>query len=254
VEPREAGFCIDSSKGQVADLAFTKLHVEAMDLLPVTAPQLSSCQRGLCSSVITTTSLLQWDKPPRCAAPASAMSSSAVVRVLSLLRLRHRQRPYTRRRASPAPADLDVVLDEEVISAQKEEPQTERGAWLVLVHAEVRSCHMPFCKMPGLGKYVCSCLRDNVPPPEPGFGSAIQANNGSCTRSTPETAAYLQAAVPVLSETTAWDIATRLVQSAAKNTVGSAAVIGGPKDVAELYRQRLSSYGFWASVVPVPVS
>eukprot|EP00931_Biecheleriopsis_adriatica_P012686 TRINITY_DN113894_c0_g1_i1.p1 TRINITY_DN113894_c0_g1~~TRINITY_DN113894_c0_g1_i1.p1 ORF type:complete len:233 (+),score=41.96 TRINITY_DN113894_c0_g1_i1:26-724(+) len=147
---------------------------------------------------------------------------------------------------------LEVEV-EKLVEADRAEAAQElsQGAWIVLVHAEVRNCRMPFCKLPGLGKYVCSCLRDNVPPPEPGFGSALQASGGTCTRSPPETAAYLRAAVPVLSEGTAWDIATRLVQSAEKNTVGSAAVIGGPRERAEQYRQRLSSYGFWASVVPM---
>jgi len=145
---------------------------------------------------------------------------------------------------------LTGVEVEEKIDLEAEK-QTSADAWVVLVHSELRSCRMPFCKVPGLGKFVCSCARDGVlPPPEAGFG-ALKSLDGRCTRGPAEIASDLQAAVPVLSFEKAFDISIKLIQSAQKNTVGSATVIGGSKEAAEGFRQQLAFHGFWASIVPI---
>eukprot|EP00930_Biecheleria_cincta_P070354 TRINITY_DN57998_c0_g1_i1.p1 TRINITY_DN57998_c0_g1~~TRINITY_DN57998_c0_g1_i1.p1 ORF type:complete len:232 (-),score=26.33 TRINITY_DN57998_c0_g1_i1:436-1131(-) len=167
------------------------------------------------------------------------------------------RRVRSQRAAAPALADLDVEVLTDVRDDQKtrleegEDPQISRDSWVVLIHAESRSCRMPFCRVPFLGKYVCSCARDGVlPPPEPGFG-ALKSTDGTCTRGPTEIATDLQAAVSILSFEAAFDISMRLLQSASSNSVGSATVIGGSKKAAEGFRQRLAFYGFWASVVPV---
>lgn len=191
---------------------------------------------------------------------ATAVSGRACLNIcwsILCVRKRAQRRIQTKRAAAPALTDFDVEVLTDVRDDQKtgkeedEECQTSHSAWIVLIHAESRSCRMPFCKIPVLGKYVCSCAREGViPPPEPGFG-ALKSMDGTCTRGPMEIATDIQAAVPVLSFETAFEISMRLLQSASSNSVGSATVIGGSKEKAEGFRQRLAFYGFWASVVPV---
>lgn len=164
----------------------------------------------------------------------------------SLTRAR-RGRPFRRERRRPAAlANVDTRIGQKVDTS----PTTSHDMWVVLVHAPIRSCRMPLCKIPGLKKAVCACLRDGAAPPSRG-GPSVRSRDGRCALTVAEYAEVLAEGVPVLSRSQAYGAATRLFESALANETGAATVISAFRKAAEEYERRLLDLGLSASVARV---
>eukprot|EP00927_Polykrikos_kofoidii_P066077 TRINITY_DN61736_c0_g1_i1.p1 TRINITY_DN61736_c0_g1~~TRINITY_DN61736_c0_g1_i1.p1 ORF type:complete len:243 (+),score=21.99 TRINITY_DN61736_c0_g1_i1:207-935(+) len=140
----------------------------------------------------------------------------------------------------------DVDLKSGVDQETKPKADTSREYWVVMVHAPIRNCHMPFCRLPGLRGVICTCLKDSVEP-----GKGIRSKDGKCALTLEQYAEVLAEGVPVLSRSKAYEVSSRLFQSAMANPVGSAVVIGSFKKAVEEYHQRLTDLGLWVSIAPV---
>eukprot|EP00933_Yihiella_yeosuensis_P042959 TRINITY_DN37639_c1_g1_i1.p1 TRINITY_DN37639_c1_g1~~TRINITY_DN37639_c1_g1_i1.p1 ORF type:complete len:243 (+),score=28.03 TRINITY_DN37639_c1_g1_i1:100-828(+) len=149
-----------------------------------------------------------------------------------------------------AALDLDTVIDVKKKVGRKtdaeEETSTSRDMWAVTVHAPIRNCKMPWCKIPGLRKIICTCLKDGVEP-----GSGIRSKDGKCALTLEQYAEVLSEGVPLLSRGKAYEVSSRLFESAMANPVGTAVVITTFKKGAEEYHKRLKDLGLWTSVQPL---
>jgi len=178
------------------------------------------------------------------------MSPSLVMGAASGLCLARRLRGVQRRgrtvvKGQQQPSldfDVTVVVDKKT----DEETKTSKDHWAVLVHAPIRACKMPLCKVPGLRKIICTCLRDGVEP-----GKGIRSKDGKCALTVDQYAEVLSEGVPLLSRKKAYAVSTKLFESAMANPVGTAVVIQCFKKAADEYNSRLSSLGLWTSVAPV---
>lgn len=131
------------------------------------------------------------------------------------------------------------------------EAKTSKDMYMVLVHASMGSCNMPWCKIPGISGMVCHCKRNGITPPSDGGGKSLRSADGKCALTVNEFTDLITDAVPVMPRSKAYRVASALFESAMQNPVGSASVIGAFKKAAEEYCDRLTSSGLWASVVPV---
>ncbi|CAE8640746.1 unnamed protein product [Polarella glacialis] len=150
-------------------------------------------------------------------------------------------------RAGPA---LDLEIKQKVDKKTEEESKTAKDFWAVMVHAPIRNCRMPWCKIPGLRNIICTCLKDGITPPAAG-GAAIRSKDGKCALTVTEYAEVLTEGVPVLSRSKAYEVSTRLFESAMANDVGTAMVIGAFKKAAEEYEKKLAGLGLWVSIAQI---
>lgn len=145
---------------------------------------------------------------------------------------------------------FDVDIKKKVGTDTEAESRTSRDMWVVMVHAPIRNCRMPMCKIPGLRRVICTCLKEGITPPERG-GASIRSKDGKCALTVPEYAEVLSEGVPVLSRKKAYEVSSRLLESAMCNDVGTATVVGTFKKAAEEYEQRLKGLGLWVSIAPI---
>eukprot|EP00931_Biecheleriopsis_adriatica_P117723 TRINITY_DN93209_c0_g1_i1.p1 TRINITY_DN93209_c0_g1~~TRINITY_DN93209_c0_g1_i1.p1 ORF type:complete len:234 (+),score=48.13 TRINITY_DN93209_c0_g1_i1:33-704(+) len=148
--------------------------------------------------------------------------------------------------AKATATDLEVDIKQKVGQKTDEETSTSKDMWVVLVHAPIRNCKMPWCKIPGLRRAICTCLKDGVEP-----GSGIRSKDGKCALTLEQYAEVLSEGVPLLSRGKAYEVSSRLFESAMANPVGTAVVINSFKKAAEDYHKRLTDLGLWTSVAPV---
>ncbi|CAJ1377340.1 unnamed protein product [Effrenium voratum] len=169
--------------------------------------------------------------------------------VLAAPRARNRAPGRTGRQAATATdLDLDIVVKKKTgkkVEAE-DETKTSRDMWVVLVHAPIRNCKMPWCKIPGLRRVICTCLKDGVEP-----GAGIRSKDGKCALTLEQYAEVLSEGVPLLTRGKAYEVSSRLFESAMANPVGTAVVINSFKKAAEEYHERLTNLGLWVSVAPV---
>jgi len=109
--------------------------------------------------------------------------------------------------AETAKAKAEQELKEAQAQKKKieEETRTSREMWLVLVHAPIRNCKMPLCKIPGLREVICTCLKDGVEP-----GGGIRSKDGKCALTVDQYAEVLAEGVPLLSRKKAYEVSCRL--------------------------------------------
>lgn len=138
-------------------------------------------------------------------------------------------------------ANPDADFIQQVITREKQDtdvestPDPSKDFYAVLVHAEMGSCNMPFCAMPGISGIVCHCKKKGIAPPSGGGNRYIKSRDGKCALNMMEYA----------------EVIAEGVAQAMNNPVGSTMVIGTFKTAAEEYRARLEGLGLWASIVPV---
>eukprot|EP00913_Durusdinium_trenchii_P032396 g30333.t1 len=120
--------------------------------------------------------------------------------------------------------------------------RARRRAW---IQDSDRNCKMPWCKIPGLRRVICTCLKDGVEP-----GAGIRSKDGKCALTLEQYAEVLSEGVPLLSRGKAYEVSSRLFESAMANPVGTAVVINSFKKAAEDYHQRLTNLGLWTSIAP----
>lgn len=144
--------------------------------------------------------------------------------------------------------DVDIALGKKTgkKTDSESESKTSKDMWVVLVHAPIRNCHMPWCKIPGLRRAICTCMKENVEP-----GGGIRSKDGKCALTLDQYAEVLSEGVPILPRSKSYEVAARLFESAMANPVGTAVVIGAFKRAAEDYHERLTGLGLWTSVAPV---
>lgn len=171
--------------------------------------------------------------------------TSRGVRLRRCVRLRPPLRVVATTRAM-----LDYRVVEEVGQKPADERHAQRDMWAVLVHAPMRSCHMPWCRIPGLKHVICSCLKDGVDPPS-SSGCTVRSKDGKCALTVAEYAEVLAEGVPVLTLSKAHVVATTLFESAMVNSIGMAVVIVVFRQAAVEYQQRLINLGLRASIAPV---
>eukprot|EP00434_Breviolum_minutum_P023832 symbB.v1.2.021025.t1/scaffold1798.1/size163522/4 len=155
----------------------------------------------------------------------------------------------TRRRAAAATDfDIDIIQKKKTgkKAEEEEETKTSKDMWVVLVHAPIRNCKMPWCKIPGLRRVICTCLKDGVEP-----GAGIRSKDGKCALTLEQYAEVLSEGVPLLSRGKAYEVSSRLFESAMANPVGTAVVVNSFKKAAEDYHQRLTNLGLWTSIAPM---
>eukprot|EP00929_Paragymnodinium_shiwhaense_P035428 TRINITY_DN19121_c0_g1_i2.p1 TRINITY_DN19121_c0_g1~~TRINITY_DN19121_c0_g1_i2.p1 ORF type:complete len:230 (+),score=67.57 TRINITY_DN19121_c0_g1_i2:125-814(+) len=159
-----------------------------------------------------------------------------------------RRKVRRRQRATAMDLDLDIITKKKVGDKLDEESETEtsKDMWVVLVHAPIRNCRMPWCKIPGLKKVICTCLKEGVEP-----GGGIRSKDGKCALTIEQYTEVLMDGVPLLSRKKAYEVSQRLFESAMANPVGTAVVIGAFRKAAEEYHERLKSLGLWTSVQEV---
>jgi len=152
------------------------------------------------------------------------------------------------RHATAADLDVDIIQKQKLgkKAEEEEETKTSRDMWVVLVHAPIRNCKMPWCKIPGLRRVICTCLKDGVEP-----GSGIRSKDGKCALTLEQYAEVLSEGVPLLTRGKAYEVSSRLFESAMANPVGTAVVVNSFKKAAEDYHQRLTALGLWTSIAPV---
>lgn len=161
------------------------------------------------------------------------------------------QRSRTRCRATSTSVELDIKKKTSVEEQMGESVKPSRDMWVVLIHAPMGSCNMPWCAIPGLSPVICHCKRDGVTPPAGGGGKALRSRDGKCALSMIEYAELIAEGVPVLPRAQAHRVASSLFESAMHNPVGSAVVVSTFRRAAEEYRERLADLGCWVSVVPI---
>eukprot|EP00930_Biecheleria_cincta_P097845 TRINITY_DN89533_c0_g1_i1.p1 TRINITY_DN89533_c0_g1~~TRINITY_DN89533_c0_g1_i1.p1 ORF type:complete len:232 (-),score=29.25 TRINITY_DN89533_c0_g1_i1:59-754(-) len=159
---------------------------------------------------------------------------------------RQRERAPTRVAATSPLLDMDLDIKQKVDKVTQEETSTQRETWVVMVHAPIRNCKMPMCKIPGLRRLICTCLKDGVEP-----GKGIRSKDGKCALTINQYAEVLCEGVPVLSRAKTYEISQRLFESAMANPVGTAVVIGTFKKAAEEYHKKLTELGLWTSLEPL---
>lgn len=144
--------------------------------------------------------------------------------------------------------DIDIIkkVGKKIENVVEEEIKTSRDMWCVLVHAPIRNCKMPWCKIPGLRKMICTCLKEGVEP-----GSGIRSKDGKCALTLEQYAEVLAEGVPLLTRGKAYQVSSKLFESAMANPVGTAVVINSFKAAAEDYHQRLTALGLWTSCQPM---
>lgn len=141
---------------------------------------------------------------------------------------------------------MDTQTTVDTDTTTESEAKTAKN-YMVLVHAPIRNCRMPWCKIPGLGNAICTCLKDGTNT----RGTSILSKDGKCALTVTEYAEVLTVGVPVLSRKRAYEVSSRLFESAMANDVGTAVVICAFKRAAEEYEHRLADLGLWASVMEV---
>mmetsp|Transcript_30806 Transcript_30806/g.56361 ORF Transcript_30806/g.56361 Transcript_30806/m.56361 type:complete len:228 (-) Transcript_30806:93-776(-) len=207
-------------------------------------PGVASRRITLCAAFLITLQLTAWREAdpllfssiPRC--PSQALLSQ---------QLRHTRNPAAWRtvRRAQQPAldfDIDVVVGKKI----KPDTETSKDSWVVLVHAPIRACKMPLCKVPGLRNIICTCLRDGVEP-----GKGIRSKDGKCALTVDQYAEVLSEGIPLLSRRKAYGVAQKLFESAVANPVGTAVVIQCFKRAADDYHSKLTALGLWTSVAPL---
>jgi len=182
------------------------------------------------------------------------MASSALAHISTLTafmcdRSRRRGRSNLTQCRATATA-VKKKIKKRVDQKEEDETKTRKDMWAVLVHAPIRNCRMPWCKIPGLRRVICTCLKDGVEPPTSG-GASIRSKDGKCALTVQEYAEVLAEGVPVLSRSKAYEVSSKLFESALVNDVGTAMVIGAFKKAAEEYQQKLTNLGLWVSITPV---
>mmetsp|Transcript_64345 Transcript_64345/g.188282 ORF Transcript_64345/g.188282 Transcript_64345/m.188282 type:complete len:244 (-) Transcript_64345:24-755(-) len=170
---------------------------------------------------------------------------------------RHRRRFHGCRRsrctalASLAEVDIIQKVGTKKVVETDSEVKTSKDFWAVLVHAEIGSCNMPWCAIPGISGVVCNCKKNGTTPPSDGRNKSLKTRDGKCALTMTEYAEVIQEGVPVLGRARAYRASSDLFASAMANTVGTTMVIGTFKKAAEEYRERLEGLGLWVSIVPV---
>lgn len=118
------------------------------------------------------------------------------------------------------------------------DPKTSRDMWLVMIHASMGSCNMPFCRIPGISGIVCHCKKNGITPPSDGSRQSLRSRDGKCALTVTEFTEIITEAVPVLPRSKAYRVSCSLFESAMHNPVGTAMVIGTFKKAAEEYCNR----------------
>lgn len=157
-----------------------------------------------------------------------------------------RQRARAQIQVAATSLDLDIDIKQKVGEVTEEETSTKRDTWVVMVHAPIRNCKMPMCKIPGLRRMICTCLKDGVEP-----GKGIRSKDGKCALTINQYAEVLCEGIPVLSRKKTYEISQRLFESAMANPVGTAVVVGTFKTAAEEYHKKLTELGLWTSLEPL---
>eukprot|EP00439_Symbiodinium_sp_Y106_P056056 s1155_g7.t2 len=185
---------------------------------------------------------------PELPASSSLPMSRALIAAAAVAASCRGRRGVARRAAAATDLDLDIIQKKKVGKKAEEEEETEtsKDSWVVLVHAPIRNCKMPWCKIPGLRRVICTCLKDGVQP-----GSGIRSKDGKCALTLEQYAEVLSEGVPLLTRGKAYEVSSRLFASAMANPVGTAVVINSFKKAAEDYHQRLTNLGLWTSIAPV---
>mmetsp|Transcript_32419 Transcript_32419/g.70531 ORF Transcript_32419/g.70531 Transcript_32419/m.70531 type:complete len:230 (-) Transcript_32419:65-754(-) len=163
------------------------------------------------------------------------------------------RRPARRSSASRGPTCCSATATQKITKVNVDtttKSKTQRDMWAVMVHAPIRNCRMPMCKIPGLRKIICTCLKDGITPPTNG-GAAIRSKDGKCALTVTEYAEVLSDGVPVLSRSKAYEVASRLFESAMQNDVGTTVVISTFKKGALEYEKKLLDLGLWVSIASV---
>merc|ERR1711879_713919 len=139
--------------------------------------------------------------------------------------------------------DVDVI--EKVGTTETVETdsdaKTSKEMWAVLVHAEMGSCNMPWCAIPGISGIVCHCKKNGITPPSDGRNKSLKTRDGKCALTMIEYAEVIQEGVPALGRSRAYKASSDLFASAMANTVGTTMVIGTFKKAAEEYKERLET-------------
>jgi len=164
----------------------------------------------------------------------------------------HRSR-QSRCTVSATLAEVDII---QKVGAKDDaktdsEAKTSKDFWAVLVHAEMGSCNMPWCAIPGISGIVCHCKKNGITPPSDGRNKSLKSRDGKCALTMTEYAEVIQQGVPALGRSRAYKASQELFVSAMANPVGTTMVIGTFKAAAEEYRERLEGLGLWVSIVPV---
>ncbi|CAE7238558.1 unnamed protein product, partial [Symbiodinium necroappetens] len=185
---------------------------------------------------------------PELPASSSLPMSGALIAAAAVAASGRGRRGVARHAAAATDLDLDIIQKKKVGKKAEEEEETEtsKDSWVVLVHAPIRNCKMPWCKIPGLRRVICTCLKDGVQP-----GSGIRSKDGKCALTLEQYAEVLSEGVPLLTRGKAYEVSSRLFASAMANPVGTAVVINSFKKAAEDYHQRLTNLGLWTSIAPV---
>eukprot|EP00933_Yihiella_yeosuensis_P035744 TRINITY_DN29332_c0_g1_i1.p1 TRINITY_DN29332_c0_g1~~TRINITY_DN29332_c0_g1_i1.p1 ORF type:complete len:239 (+),score=38.38 TRINITY_DN29332_c0_g1_i1:30-746(+) len=144
-------------------------------------------------------------------------------------------------------AGTAMKLDIKQKVKDRTQTKTQKDIWAVLVHSKIRNCRMPWCKIPGLKSVVCTCLKEGVTPPANG-GAAIWSKDGQRAFTVSEYAEVLNEGVSVLDAKKAYEVSSRLFESAMVDDVGTAMVIGADKKAALEYERKLARLGLWVSV------
>mmetsp|Transcript_49492 Transcript_49492/g.107772 ORF Transcript_49492/g.107772 Transcript_49492/m.107772 type:complete len:241 (-) Transcript_49492:96-818(-) len=182
---------------------------------------------------------------------ASAAAVAAVATFARGARSSWRSRAKALRRTPRSAATaFDIDIKKKVDQKTESQTATSRDMWAVMVHAPIRNCHMPWCKIPGLRRVICTCLKDGITPPTSG-GASIRSKDGKCALTVTEYAEVISEGVPILPRSKSYEVASRLFESAMQNDIGTAMVIGTFKKGAEEYEQRLKGLGLWVSIAPV---
>mmetsp|Transcript_131055 Transcript_131055/g.261457 ORF Transcript_131055/g.261457 Transcript_131055/m.261457 type:complete len:251 (+) Transcript_131055:31-783(+) len=136
-----------------------------------------------------------------------------------------------------------TALWKEVERKTKTKTQTYRNMWGVMVHAPIRNCKAPWCKIPGLKRMICTCLKDGV-----GLGAVIKSKDRAFTLD--QFAEVLGEGVPELSRKETEAVSSRLFESGMTNPdkMGTAIVIATFRRAAEDYHKKLTCLGLWSSV------
>jgi len=136
-----------------------------------------------------------------------------------------------------------TALRKKVDAKTKTQTQTSRDMWGVIVHAPIRSCNTPWCRVPGLRRIVCTCFKDGRRP-----GAVISSNGRSFTLD--EFAELVGEGVPELSPKETHAVSSRLFESGMTSPakMGTAVVIATYRRAADDYHKKLTSLGLWTSV------
>ncbi|CAK9068522.1 Uncharacterized protein SCF082_LOCUS34491, partial [Durusdinium trenchii] len=230
-----AALCIQSMTIQSLPLSFS---------LRPTSTTHSLCEgKTLCKGL----TIHREQRPSTLASAAGSQRWSLCSMFVSWAVSRHRSRAR-RRAAAATDFDIDIIQKKKTgkKTEEEEETKTSKDMWVVLVHAPIRNCKMPWCKIPGLRRVICTCLKDGVEP-----GAGIRSKDGKCALTLEQYAEVLSEGVPLLSRGKAYEVSSRLFESAMANPVGTAVVINSFKKAAEDYHQRLTNLGLWTSIAPV---